>query len=190
LEGDKTMKEKHSIILIELDEQTREKQYNEVEKWLEHVLTVQVAFQSLAEKTVQEISEPHIREALEKLLEATKHHTKCAEKLFGTIERKADEVKDRVLGKSISAVEDALMTFQDSLGGSVGSWQGLHHLLAMNLKAMGAFAVAEQLGLSLGNKELALESFPIVHEKTMHQLLLQEYMLEMAPISILYKENA
>lgn len=48
------------------------------------------------------------------------------------------------------------------------------------------FAVAELLGLSLG-KEIDSIAFPIVHEKTVHQMLLQEYMLEIAPISILYK---
>jgi hypothetical protein len=51
------------------------------------------------------------------------------------------------------------------------------------------FAVAELLGLSLGMKEIVSIAFPIAHEKTMHQMLLQEYMLEMAPISILYKED-
>ncbi|MEH7095465.1 hypothetical protein V7077_11905 [Neobacillus vireti] len=62
-------------------------------------------------------------------------------------------------------------------------------MLHINQQAMGAFAVAEQLGLSLGIKEIVALAFPVVHEKTMHQLLLQEYMLEMAPISILYKQN-
>jgi hypothetical protein len=189
MEGDKEMNETNPIILIELDDATRERQLNETEKWLEHVLTAQIAFESLMPKAVEAIEEPHIKEALEKMHGATKHHTKAAEELFQTIGRTADGTKDKILGTSLSTIEKGLMSFQDTLGGAVGSWQGMHHLLSLNLKAMGAFAVAEQLGLSLGNKDLALAAFPIVHEKTMHQLLLQEYMLEMAPISILYKEN-
>jgi hypothetical protein len=190
MEGDKTMSANNPIILIELDEATRVMQLNETEKWLEHVLTAQIAFESLMPKAVGDIEEPHIKEALEKMHGATKHHTKAAEELFKTIGRTADGVKDKILGSTLSVIEEGLMTFQDTLGGAVGSWQGMHLLLSMNQKAMGAFAVAEQLGLSLGNKELTLAAFPVVHEKTMHQLLLQEYMLEMAPISILYKENA
>jgi hypothetical protein len=54
---------------------------------------------------------------------------------------------------------------------------------------MGAFAVVEQLGLAIGNKEMANLAFFVVQEKTMHQLLLQEYMLEMAPNAVLYKKS-
>jgi hypothetical protein len=75
------------------------------------------------------------------------------------------------------------------MGGAIGSWQNIHHLLTLNQQAMGAFAVCEQLGLSLGIKEIAAIGFSITHEKTMHQLVLQEYMLEMASISILYRED-
>lgn len=75
------------------------------------------------------------------------------------------------------------------MGGAAGSWKHLHSMILINQQALGAFAVAEQIGLALGMKEIVALAFPIVHEKTMHQLLLQEYMLEMAPISILYKQN-
>ncbi|WP_456275970.1 hypothetical protein [Bacillus sp. AK128] len=60
---------------------------------------------------------------------------------------------------------------------------------SVNQQTMDTMAAAEQLGLSMGIKEIVDISFPVVHEKTMHQLLLQEYILEGAPISILYKNN-
>ena len=96
---------------------------------------------------------------------------------------------DQILGTTISKLEESLLQFQDIMAGAAGSWKHIHQLIILNQQAMGAFAVAEQLGLSLGQKEIVMISFKVVHEKTMHQLLLQEYMLEMAPVSVLYKEN-
>lgn len=179
----------NEIVLIELDEKTRTWQLNEVEKWFEHVLTTQLSFEVLIQKAIPMIKEPHIKEAIEKINEATKHHGKVAEQLFEVIERHPDVIKDKIMGTTVLKVEEGLFKFQEMLAGAVGSWQQLNHLLILNHQAMGAFAVAEQLGLSLGITEIVDLAFPVVHDKTMHQLLLQEYMLEMAPVSILYKEN-
>jgi hypothetical protein len=94
-----------------------------------------------------------------------------------------------VMGSVMMSMQKNLVHLQDVVGGDGGSWVNLHYLLHVNQQAMGAFAVAEQLGLELGMKEIVSFAFPIVHEKTMHQLLHQEYMLEMAPILILYKKD-
>lgn len=179
----------NEVLLIEIDDDTVNKQLNEVERWFEHVLTTQMAFELQIKQSTPKIKEPHIKEALERMYTATKHHTKTAEQLFQVINKSADEKKDTILAVSSAAIEKGLMIFQETLAGAVGSWRELHHLLLLNQQAMGAFAVAEQLGLSLGIKEIVLLTFKVAHEKTMHQLLLQEYMLEMAPISILYKES-
>jgi hypothetical protein len=179
----------NETILIELDETTLLKKINEVEKWFEHVLTAQITLETLLNKTIPAIVEPHIREALEKIQQAEVMHSKSADNLFIAIKRIPDAAKDRALGTVVSKVEEGLLSFQDMMGGAVGSWQGIHHLMLLNQQAMGAFAVAEQLGLALGIKEIAAIAFPIVHEKSMHQLLLQEYMLEMAAIAILYKQD-
>jgi hypothetical protein len=177
------------VLLIELDEEIRNQQLNEVEKWFEHVLTAQMAFEVVIQKTIPMIQEPHIKEAIEKIGGATKEHQEIAKQLFLLINRNPDIVMDRILGTTISKLEEGILKFQDFMAGAVGSWQGMHQLLLLNQQAMGAFAVAEQLGLSLGIKEIVKATFKVVHEKTMHQLLVQEYMLEMAPISILYKQN-
>ncbi|MFD2215775.1 hypothetical protein [Metabacillus endolithicus] len=185
----KKMKTENPVLLIELDDEIRNQQLNEVEKWFEHVLTAQMAFEVVIQKTTPKIQEPHIKEAIVKIEGATKEHQKIAKQLFQLINRNPDIVMDRILGTTVSKLEEGLLTFQDFMGGAVGSWQGMHQLLLLNQQAMGAFAVAEQLGLSLGIKEIVKATFKVVHEKTMHQLLIQEYMLEMAPISILYKQN-
>lgn len=63
----------------------------------------------------------------------------------------------------------------------------LRQLLLVNLDAIGAFATAQQLGPALGLNDFAESIFPIVWEKEKHQMLIQEYMLEMGPQAILYK---
>ncbi|WP_198158757.1 hypothetical protein [Robertmurraya korlensis] len=152
------------------------------------MLTIQYVLENKLQKAIPAIQEPHIQEAIEKILDANKHHTKVIDELFDIVDSKPNTTLDYVLGSVVGKFEE-LMGFQDIMGGAVGSWQQIHHLLILNQQAMGAFAVAEQLGLSLGIKEIVGVGYSITHEKTMHQLLLQEYMLEMAPISILYKEE-
>ena len=75
------------------------------------------------------------------------------------------------------------------MGGASGAWRDIHQLLLVNLNAIGAFATAEQIGLTLGLPEIVDITFPIIQEKQTHQLILQEYMLEMAPLSILYDSS-
>ncbi|WP_228275796.1 hypothetical protein [Gracilibacillus oryzae] len=176
-------------ILIELDNDYLSGQLDIVEKWLEHTATAQYVLVDKLTKAVPNIEEPHIREAIEKMADANEHHTNGVEQLFSFIDRKQNQKSNQVLATVVEKLEEGLMRFQELLGGAVGSWQELHHLLLLNQQAMGAFAVVEQLGLSLGMKEIVDVSFSITHEKKMHQIILQEYMLEMAPISILYKEN-
>ncbi|HKN87624.1 MAG TPA: hypothetical protein VJV04_12245, partial [Nitrospiraceae bacterium] len=67
------------------------------------------------------------------------------------------------------------------------AWKDIRVLLIANLDSMGAFAVAEQLGMALGIPNIVDITFPIVHEKSTQHLLLQEYMLEMVSVSILYE---
>jgi hypothetical protein len=178
-----------TVLLIELDEQTRLNYFDKMEKWFEHVLTTQMSLEMSLQRAIPLIKEPHIKEALSKLQQATTTHSLAGEQLFQSIDRSADAAKDRILATLNTKLQTQLFSFQDILGGAAGSWKEIHLLSLLNHQAMGAFAVAEQLGLSIGMKEVVTIAFPVVHEKTIHQLLLQEYMLEMAPISILYQEN-
>lgn len=57
------------------------------------------------------------------------------------------------------------------------------------MNALSAFAVTEQFGLLLGLPEIVNITINVVHQKQTHQLVLKEYMLEMASISIIYKQS-
>lgn len=55
-----------------------------------------------------------------------------------------------------------------------------HQLYLSNTNVMSAFAVVEQIGLALGIPEIIDVTFPIILEKSADQLLIQEFVLEMA----------
>jgi hypothetical protein len=179
----------NQITLIELDDAYLADQLDKVENWLEHTATAQFILMEKLRKAIPKIEEPHIREAMEKIADANKHHAHGVEQLFSFIDRKPNKKTDSVVAAATEKLEVGIFSFQDLFGRAVGSWQGLHHLLLLNQQAMGAFAVVEQLGYSLGMKEVVDVGFSVTHEKQMHHIVLQEYMLEMAPISILYKRN-
>jgi hypothetical protein len=175
-------------ILLELDEQTWKDSLDRVETWLGNVLMIQTNLRQLIEDTVDKMHEPHIRTYLADILEKAKQHEQQAEELYRVIGR--DPSKARKLGGTLmSKASQALADIQGAAGGAVGGWRDLRELLLANLDSKGAFAIAEQLGLALGLPEIVDITFPIVQEKSTHQLLLQEYFLEMGPVSILYKAS-
>lgn len=172
-------------LLLELDEQTWKDWLDRVESWLGNVLMLQATFRQLAEDTLNKVHEPHIRAYLADLLETAKQHEQKVEELYRVIGR--DPSHARQLGGTLmSKASQVLADVQGIAGGAVGGWRDLRQLLLSNLDALGAFAIAEQLGLALGIPEIVEITFPIVQEKSTHQLLLQEYLLEMGPVSILY----
>jgi hypothetical protein len=75
-------------------------------------------------------------------------------------------------------------------GGARGNWKDLRQLLLESMDSLGAFAIAEQLRYALGVPELADPAFRVVAGKTKDQLLIEEYMLEMGPVALLYHEDA
>lgn len=111
-----------------------------------------------------------------------------AEQMFALIGR--SPAKARQLGGSVMAKgREAIADIQGLLGGAESGWRDLHQLLLADVNAMGAFAIAEQLGLALGLPEIVEIAFPVVQELSTAQLLLQEFLLEMAPLAILSGEQ-
>jgi hypothetical protein len=175
-------------ILIELDEPVWNEQLDRVAQWLGNVLTTQAAFRKHAEDTVERIAEPHIRTAIKEIADTARKHEEQVEALYSAIGRDPAPFR-QVAGTAMAKAGEAVAALQGALGGAVGAWRDLHRLLLANLNALGAFAIAEQLGLSLGLEQVEKITFPIVHEKQVAHLLLQEYMLETVPIAILYREQ-
>ncbi|QDP41873.1 hypothetical protein [Radiobacillus deserti] len=183
------MTQKQSLTLIELGSTYREEQLDRVERWLGNTIAIQIALMDITNKALKEIKEPHIHEALSKMEKSNQRHQDHAESLYKIISKEYTKQRNQLMGKGTALLEQGLFSFQDLMGGAVGSWKYMHQLVSLNQQVMGAFAILEQLGLALGMKDFVDTVFKIVHEKQMHQLMLQEYMLEMASISILYKNT-
>jgi hypothetical protein len=174
-------------VLVELDEEFWSGRLDRVAKWLGNVAMTQSTFRRMAHDTTEKISEPHIKEYLGEIAEVAERHESAIEDLYRIIDRRPPAA--RQLGAAVmSHVQQAMGRLVGKAGGAPGDeWNHLRQLLLVNLDSIGAFATAEQLGLALGLNELAESIFPIVHEKEKHQLLIQEYLLEMGPQAILYK---
>jgi hypothetical protein len=173
-------------ILVELGAATWDDWLDKAESWFGNVLLTQTSFTRLLEDTIDKLHEPHIKRYLADMLEKEREHDHHAEALFRAIGRKPST--GRKLGATlVSKAREVLTDVQGRMGGAVGGWKDLRELLIASVDARGAFAIAEQIGLALGLPAIVDITFKVANEKTVHQLLLQEYVLELAPMAILYR---
>lgn len=175
-------------VVIGLDEKSWEEKLDKVEKWFGQLLMVQTSFRQLAEQTAEKIGEAHIKTAVQAMAENAKIHEQQIEELYKIIGRDSSGVR-KTAGKLMGSAADALSNFQAMLGGTSGYWKDLHQLHLLNLNAMSAFGMAEQLGLALGLTDVVSLVFPILHDKQKNHLLLQEYTLEIGAVSVLYDRD-
>lgn len=175
-------------ILIELDEETRNQQLDRASAWFNNVLLTQASYRQLIQDTVEKIEEPHIKQYLAEIAERAEAHEEKIRELFAAIDREPSEIRS-VLGTIAGKARQALGDFIAVAGGAKGPWQDLHQVYLSNYNSMGAIAVAEQLGLALGIPQIAEITFQMILDKSTDQLLLQECVLEMCSMSILYKEG-
>lgn len=173
-------------LMLELDKETRQAQLDSVEAWLGNVMMSQRSFRTLAEATHDKLHEPHLREYLQQIIETAIRHEQQVELLYQIIDR--DPASGRKFaGTFMAKAREVMADMEGAAGGAVGGWRDLRQLFLSSLNAMGAFAVAEQLGFALGIKEIVDITFVVTNEKHTQHLLLQEIILETAAISILYK---
>ena len=176
-------------ILIELDHDTRATQLDRAAVWFNNVLLTQASYRKLIGDTVEKIEEPHIKQYLAEIaMRAETHEEVIRGELFSAIDREPSDVRT-ALGTVAGKVREALGDMIAITGGAKGPWQDLHQVYLSNYNSMGAIAVAEQLGLALGIPQVAHITFQLIADKSTDQLLLQECVLEMCSMSILYHER-
>lgn len=176
-------------ILIDIDETTWNEHIDRTERWLGHVAMVQAEFRTLAVDTAAKFQEPHLRELLTKVAEAARAHEGRIAEMYRVIGRTQGPPVAAVAGTAMGKAREALGGLVGAAAGAVGPWRDLHQLFLVSLGALGAFGVAEQLGYSLGLPALASTAFDIQLEKFKHHRLIQEFVLEFAPIAILYQSG-
>lgn len=173
-------------ILVELDQESWNTWIERTTTWFDNVLMTQTTFRHLAEDTQDKVNEPHFKEFLKEIAETAKRHEEQAEALYRAIGR--DPAAGRkLMGTILSKAQEMFGNLENMAGGAVGGFRNVRQLMLANVDSMGAFAAAEQLGYALGLPEVANIAFAVENEKSKHQLLLQEIMLEMAAQAILYK---
>jgi hypothetical protein len=129
-----------------------------------------------------------LHEQLTKVAEAARAHEARVAEMYRVIGRtpgKAGSIAGAAMGKA----REALGGLVGAAAGAVGPWRDLHQLFLVSQGALGAFAVAEQLGYALGLPALASTAFDVGLEKYKHHRLLQEFVLEFASIAILYRSD-
>jgi hypothetical protein len=175
-------------VLIELDEEAWKDHLDNVESWLGNVLMAQASFRQLAEDVRDKVSEPHLKAYLGEVAEVAQRHEQQAEELYRVIGRDPSTAR-KLGGTALAKARQAWADLFGLAGGAAGPWHDLQQLFLASLNAMGAFGVAEQLGLALGIREIVEITFPISNEKTKYHLLLKELVLETASLAILYKAD-
>ena len=175
--------------LIELDEESWDRQLDNAQAWLGNVITAQSAFRKLVESSLPKIEKPNLHLYVSEILDTARRHERQAQDLFKPIGREPATTSRGAAGSVVATARKVMGAVEGLAGGAQGDWRDIRELLIANLDAMGAFAVAEQIGLALAIHDLRDLAFKITQEKSSDQLVLQEIMLEMASVSILYKEN-
>lgn len=175
------------VVLVELDEVNWNLFLDRAARWFDNLLVVQSAYRQLLEDTAEKIAEFHIRAYLQEMAEQAKVHEQQINRLYQIIGRDPSTIRQglgTLLGKADQVVGDLMA----ASSGLAGPWQDLHQLYLSCTNTLSAFGVAEQLGLALGLPEIIDITFPVQLDKGRDQRLLQEFALEMAGISILYRQ--
>ncbi|HKG50521.1 MAG TPA: hypothetical protein VKB14_08780 [Actinomycetales bacterium] len=175
-------------LLLELDDDTWSSQVDRVERWLATSRMLQAAYARVLESTLNGVAEPHIRSYLDELLEVAREHENRVDDLYRAFGREPAAVGTvRSTASALLAMtREAVGHAEGTAGGAAsGPWRGLREVLLSNVDAIAGFAVTEQLGLALGVPAVVDVTMPVVRRKTQDQLLLQEYLLEMASNAVL-----
>jgi hypothetical protein len=177
------MTQPHHPLLVDLDKGVWSGRLDKVERWLSATRLLQTAYRRLLDSTVSGISEPHIRSYLTELRDVAREHESTVDDLVRAFGREPTlPGLPRTLGATVlGPARQAIGHLEGAASGATtGSWRNLRMVLLSNLDAICGFAVTEQLGLALGVPAVIDITFPVLRRKTQDQLLLQEYLLEMA----------
>ena len=174
-------------IVIEIDAQSWETQLDSVAQWLGNTQMAEAAYRQLTEDTAKKVTEPHVRYYLTDIAKRSVQHEKTLEGLFPSIGRDPSHIR-KVTGNLVAKGRELLADVVGfTSGASAGAWADLQQLLMASMNSVGAVGVAHQLGLAIGHVELTEATLKLTNEKFVQHFLLQEIVLEMAPLSILYK---
>ena len=180
-------------LVLEIDRDTWSDSVDRVTPWLATTATLQGAFRGMVEDTLTDLTNATIRGYLEGIRDSAREHERQVADLYRAFGR------EPAGGGVLHAVASGVVSKTRQLAGRVegvaagahgAAWHKMRELLLTNLDAISGFAVTEQLALSLGLPAAVKILVPILKQKTEQQLQIKESFLEMAPLAILYRQDA
>ena len=176
-------------LLIELDGEFWAGQLDRAEAFLGNVVLLQAAFRTMADDALKKVAQPQYHAFLRGIAENAHRHEAQVDEFYRLIGR--DPQHGRALLGSLAAKGRELLGDLEGIAGHMSSpWRDLRQLWLASHSAEGAFGVVEQLGYALGNQALAELAYALVNEKHRDTLLIQEIVLEMAAVAVLYEGSA
>jgi hypothetical protein len=175
-------------VLFEIDEKSWDTHLDRVERWFHHMQTVQTAFRKLVEDTLPKMHDSHLREYLTEILERAKDHESKTDDLLRMIGRDPSASR-KALGTGFAKAQELVADLKGFAGGAMSGWRDLQQLVHASLDGIAVFGVAQDLGLALGLVEITELTMHISNEKFVHHYLLQELVLELGTMSVLYRSE-
>jgi hypothetical protein len=175
-------------VLFEIDKKGWETLLDRTERWFHHVQMVQTAFRKLAEDTLPKMHDSHLRQYLTEILERAKDHESKTDDLLRMIGRDPSASR-KAMGTGLAKAQELVADVKGFAGGAVSGWRDLQQLVHASLDGIAVFGVAQDLGLALGLVEVTELTMHISNEKFVHHYLLQELVLELGTMSVLYRSE-
>lgn len=175
-------------IVLEINEKSWGVFLDRAERWFRFVQTIQSSFRKLAEDTLPKMHDAHLRQYLTEILERAKEHEGKTDELLRMIGRDPSPGR-KAAGIAFAKAREITADIEGFAGGAASGWRDLQQLLHASLDGIAAFGVAQDIGLALGLKEITELTMHVTNEKFVHHYLLQELVLELGTISVLYRSE-
>jgi hypothetical protein len=177
-----------TAVLFELDNPSWETLKDRAEKWFLNVQMIQTGFRKLVEDTLPKINDSNVHQYLKTLHGVAIRHESRAADLLRMIGREPSTARN-VAGTGLAKVRELWAGVIGMSGGAVTGWTDLQQILHASLDGIAAFGVANDIGLALGLSDITELTLQVTNEKFVQHYRLQELVLELATISVLYRSE-
>jgi hypothetical protein len=177
-----------TAVLFELDNGSWETLIDRAGKWFLNVQMIQTGLRKLVEDTLPKVNDSNVRVYLQTLLEIARRHESQAADLLRMIGREPSTTRT-VAGTGLAKTRELWAGVIGLSGGAVAAWTDLQKILHASLDGIAAFGVANDIGLALGLSDITELTLQITNEKFVQHYRLQELVLELATISVLYRSE-
>lgn len=175
-------------VLFEIDQKGWNTMLDRTERWFHHVQMVQTAFRKMVEDTLPKMHDSHLRQYLTEILQHAKDHENKADALLHMIGRDPSSSR-KALGTGFAKAQELVADVKGFMGGAESGWRDLQQLVHASLDGIAVFGVAQDLGLALGLVEITELTMHISNQKFVDHYLLQELVLELGTMSVLYRSE-